>query len=75
MFYSKLPFFYASILLFLSAKDDIYFPPFLSIPLSKPNIDLKPVHKIYPDELEDIFYESLDKDFNTQAEDGSVEQV
>ncbi len=38
-------------------------------------IDLKPDHKIYPDELEDIFYESLDKDFNTHAEDGSVEQV
>lgn len=30
---------------------------------------------MYPDELEDFFYETLDRAFFTVADDGSVEQV
>jgi hypothetical protein len=36
---------------------------------------VKPGDKIYADQLEDFFYTSLEQHFNTQAEDGSVEQV
>lgn len=31
--------------------------------------------KIYPDELEDLFYYTFDNFFNTSVEDGSVEEV
>lgn len=37
--------------------------------------DLKANEKLYPDELEDLFYETLDRDFCTMADDGSVEEV
>ena len=36
---------------------------------------MKLEEKAYPDQLEDLFYDTLDKQFHTSAEDGSVEEV
>jgi hypothetical protein len=36
---------------------------------------LKPNEKVYADELEDLFYDTLDRQFFTVADDGSVEEV
>jgi hypothetical protein len=38
-------------------------------------VGVKPDQKVYPDELEDIFYEYFETEFSTLIEDGSIEEV